>query len=40
MTPIIKIVDPRPRAPSPAQGGLILFDVGVGGTFTTTEVMP
>lgn len=39
MTPIIKIVDPRPRAPSTARGGLILFDVGVGRTFTAIAMI-
>jgi hypothetical protein len=28
MTPIIEIVDPRPRAPADYRRGLILFDVG------------
>lgn len=34
MTPIIEIVDPRPRAPTTTRDDLILFDVGVGRTFT------
>jgi hypothetical protein len=39
MTPIIEIVDPRPRAPVTTRGGLILFDVGVGRTFTALAMI-
>lgn len=39
MTPIIEIVEPRPRVPVTTRGGLILFDVGVGRTFTALAII-
>ena len=39
MIPIREIVDPRPRVPATTHGGLILFDVGVGRTFTALAII-
>ncbi len=39
MTPLIEIVDPRPRVPATTRGSLILFDVGVGRTFTALAII-